>query len=106
MTALGPKNYCLLLENQETKKTKAVTKVRGFTLSHSAAQTLTRQTLKGLVDNFVQFSADNEKVSVPNTQIRKSKDFKVTSNNTPKQYSVCYDKRVITSDNCTLPFGF
>ncbi len=105
--ALGPKNYALYYEHEETKETRTVTKVRGFTLSHEASQALTRDRLKKLVDDFVQFAADNAKISVPCSQIRRSKDFQITSNSTPKQYGICYDKRVIVGkDYRTLPFGY
>ncbi len=62
---------------------------------------------KNLADDYVQFSADNEKLLVPSTQLRKTNDLRITTNSSPKRFGIVYDKRVVTGEDYhTLPFGY
>ncbi len=105
VVAGGPKNYGYKLENLETGEVSTKLKVRGFTLSWEASRQLTYDTLKELVHEFAQFSPDNCKVDIPTTQIRRTKDYRVTTNHGAKKYGICYDKRVVQPDLTTRPYG-
>ncbi len=102
----GPKNYGCKLENLATGEVSTKIKVRGFTLSWEASRQLTYNTLKELVEEFGQFSPDNRKVDVATTQLRRTKDYRITTNHGVKKYGICYDKRVVQPDFTTRPYGY
>ncbi|XP_064644724.1 uncharacterized protein LOC135498397 [Lineus longissimus] len=95
----GPKNYGYRIkESQET-----VCKVRGFTLNYGNSQKINFETMRCLVQN-LNFS---DTISVENPyKIRRRKDFKITTVREVKKYGLVYDKRYLTDDFFTLPFGY
>ncbi len=102
----GPKNYGYKLENLITGEVTTKIKVRGFTLSWEASRQLTYDTLKELVHEFAQFAQDNRTVDIPTTQLRRTKDYRITTNQGLKKYGICYDKRVVQPDLTTRPYGY
>ena len=93
----GPKNYCY-----RTNSGKVETKVRGITLDCTARQKVNFKVIRGLVFLHAKCQATGQvSVDIP---------FQITRN-TPtrrmkKDYHIVYDKRVITNDYKTLPYGY
>lgn len=103
--AAGPKNYSYRKRNIDTGFETIVQRIRGFTLSFAASQVVTHARLKEEVFKFVEENICNV-IPVPCMQIRKTNDFRITTNVGYKNYSVCYSKRAVCADFSTLPFGF
>jgi hypothetical protein len=95
----GAKNYAYRIkETQET-----CCKVRGFTLNYSNSKKINFESMKELVTN-LNFS---EKIPITNSfKIKRKKDFKIVTIKEVKNYGLVYDKRYLTDNYSTLPFGY
>ena len=92
----GPKSYYY-----KTSSGKDVTKVKGFTLHHRNAEKINAQALEKLIDGEVS------KVEVNNQQITRDVKTKNLVNKVEtKTLSFNFDKRVISKNYETIPYGF
>ena len=89
----GPKNYAYLTNNGKTE-----TKIRGITLNY---------VMRHLVDSRVN-GHNEEKVTVvnPHKIIRDRKEKNIVTKKMKKDYRIVYNKRVITENYGTLPYGY
>ena len=98
----GPKNYAYVTNNGKTE-----TKIRGITLNYAATRKLTLGVMRGLVHLHVNCNI-KAKVPVENpfkiTRDKKEKD--IVTKKMKKDYRVVYNKRVITENYGTLPYGY
>jgi hypothetical protein len=80
-----------------------VCKVRGLTLNYANSQKINFESMKELVKN-LNFS---DKIPIINPfKIKRTKDFKIVTVEEVKNYGLVYDKRYLTDNYSTLPFGF
>ena len=93
----GPKNYCY---KTSSGKTKCV--VKGFSLSHVSSLKLNFESLKQVVleDRAKRIGVEQLKF----TRDKNSWDIKTSV--VEKMYRFVYDKRVLTENYETLPYGY
>ena len=98
----GPKNYAYVTNNG-----KSVTKIRGITLDYAATKKLNPEVMRGLVHLHVNCHLQG-KVTVDNpfkiTRDKKKK--KIITKKMKKDYRVVYNKRVVTDNYGTVPYGY
>lgn len=90
----GPKNYGYV-----TVKGKSVIKVKGIGLNYKTNLIINLNSMKGMVDNrdTVLSVADNNITrNKPSLEVKSSE----------KKYRFVYDKRVITENYETIPYGY
>ena len=98
----GPKNYAYLTNNGKTE-----TKIRGITLNYDATKTINMDVMRHLVDSYVNGHME-EKVTVENPHkiTRDKKEKNIVTKKMKKDYRIVYNKRVITENYGTLPYGY
>ena len=98
----GPKNYAYLTNNG-----KSETKIRGITLNYDATKKINMDVMRHLVDSRVN-GYNEEKVTVENPYkiIRDKKEMNIVTKKMKKDYRIVYNKRVITENYGTLPYGY
>ena len=98
----GPKNYAYLTNNG-----KSETKIRGITLNYDATKKINMDVMRHLVDSRVN-GHNEEKVTVENPYkiIRDKKEMNIVTKKMKKDYRIVYNKRVITENYGTLPYGY
>ena len=101
---MGPKNYAYQLKNGAQ-----VCKIRGFTLNHRNSLVLNFESMKDLVTTPGEFKKPQTErttyeVTEPN-KIQRSEG-KIFSKPQTKQYRLVYDKRILTSNMKTYPYGW
>ena len=98
----GPKNYAYVTNNG-----KSVTKIRGITLDYATTKKLNPEVMRGLVHLHVNCHIQG-KVTVDNpfkiTRDKKKK--KIITKRMKKDYRVVYNKRVVTANYGTVPYGY
>ena len=98
----GPKNYSYC-----TKKGKTETKIRGITLDYAATEKINHNVVRGLVDLHVNGDTDAKvTVDMPFKITRDKKEKKIITKKMKKDYRTVYNKRVITENYTTLPYGY
>ena len=98
----GPKNYAY-----RTKKGKTETKIRGITLDHAATGKLNHDVVRALVHLHVNCNTDAKViVDMPFKITRDKKEKKIVTKKMKKDYRIVYNKRVITENYTTLPYGY
>ena len=96
----GPKNYAYRLADGTE-----VCKVKGFTLNHRNSLILNFHTMKELITTPKEAEKEETYDLVePNKIIRK--EGKIFSEMQRKKYKLVYDKRVLTKDLTTYPYGW
>ena len=98
----GPKNYAYTTNNG-----KAETKIRGITLDYAATKKINFDVMRHLVDSHVNCH-NEEKVTV-DMQFKITRDKKeknIVTKKMKKDYRIVYNKRVITENYATLPYGY
>ena len=98
----GPKNYVYTTNNG-----KAETKIRGITLNYAATKKINLDVMRHLVDSHVNCHTE-EKVTV-DMQFKITRDKKeknIVTKKMKKDYRIVYNKRVITENYATLPYGY
>ncbi|MCG8432162.1 MAG: hypothetical protein MJA29_13455, partial [Candidatus Omnitrophica bacterium] len=95
----GPKNYAY-----KTAKGKECCKVRGITLNHRNGLQINYET----VERLVKHVGEKEVVTVQDPcKITRARDtFDIVSKEQKKDYRIVFDKRIITEDFYTLPYGY
>ena len=98
----GPKNYAYLTNNGKTE-----TKIRGITLNYDATKKINMDVMRHLVDSRVN-GYNEEKVTVVNPYkiTRDKKEKNIVTKKMKKDYRIVYNKRVITENYGTLPYGY
>ena len=98
----GPKNYAYLTNNGKTE-----TKIRGITLNYDATKKINMDVMRHLVDSRVN-GHNKEKVTVENPYkiTRDKKEKNIVTKKMKKDYRIVYNKRVITENYGTLPYGY
>ena len=98
----GPKNYAYLTSNGKTE-----TKIRGITLNYDATKTINMDVMRHLIDSYVNGHTE-EKVTVENPHkiTRDKKEKNIVTKKMKKDYRIVYNKRVITENYGTLPYGY
>ena len=95
----GPKQYAY-----KTADKKTCVKIRGFTLSSTAAKQLNFKTMKLLLGAWLRDQKQQIRIVAP--QIRRQKNHDIVTRTYCKSYGIVYDKcRVLASTVC-VPFGF
>ena len=98
----GPKNYAYLTNNGKTE-----TKIRGITLNYDATKKINMDVMRHLVDSRVN-GYNEEKVTLvnPHKITRDKKEKNIVTKKMKKDYRIVYNKRVITENYGTLPYGY
>ena len=98
----GPKNYAY-----RTKNGKTDTKIRGITLDYTATGKLNHDVVRALVHLHVNCETEAKvTINMPFKITRDKKEKNIVTKKMKKDYRVVYDKRVITENYETLPYGF
>ena len=98
----GPKSYAY-----RTKKGKTETKIRGITLDYAATGKLNHDVVRALVHLHVNGDTDAKvTVDIPFKITRDKKEKKIVTKKMKKDYRIVYNKRVITENYTTLPYGY
>ena len=98
----GPKNYAYITNNG-----KSETKIPGITLDYAATKKINLDVMCHLVHSHVNCHTE-EKVTVdmPFKITRDKKEKNIVTKRMKKDYRVVYNKRVITENYGTLPYGY
>ena len=98
----GPKNYAY-----RTKNGKTDTKIRGITLDYATTGKLNHDVVRALVHLHVNGKTEGKvTVDIPFKITRDKKEKNIVTKKMKKDYRLVYDKRVITENYETLPYGF
>ena len=98
----GPKNYAYITNNG-----KSETKIRGITLDYAATKKINLDVMRRLVHSHVNCHTE-EKVTVdtPFKITRDKKEKNIVTKRMKKDYRIVYNKRVITENYGTIPYGY
>ncbi|KAL3984299.1 histone H2B [Sarotherodon galilaeus] len=100
--AAGPKSYGYM-----TKKGKVVLKAKGITQTHDVCERVNFESVKNLVDNYIDNSEGGSTLEAPqHTILRNKAGFALKNSSFPKKFWVVYDKRRLLPGGLTLPFGY
>ena len=98
----GPKNYAYVTNNG-----KSVTKIRGITLDYATTKKLNPEVMRGLVHLHVNCHLQGKvTVDIPFKITRDKKKKKIITKKMKKDYRVVYNKRVVTDNYGTVPYGY
>ena len=98
----GPKNYAY-----RTKRGKTETKIRGITLDYMTSRKLNHDVIRDLVHLHVDCDTEEKvTVDIPFKITRDKKEKSIVTKRMKKDYRVVYNKRVITENYQTLPYGY
>ncbi|XP_078531047.1 uncharacterized protein LOC144817954 [Lissotriton helveticus] len=103
-TSAGPKTY-----SYKTNTNKVCMKVKGITLNVSNTLKINFDSLKDLVHEYsAAADHENDKTIVVNQPciVRSKKKWEITTQPLHKTLRVVFDKRVLTTDYKTLPYGY
>ena len=96
----GPKNYAYTLSQPNRKGETSICKVRGITLNFKNALDINFNTLHRMVTNMGQVRVvDEHKIT------RNPTTGHIITKTERKDYKIVFDKRVITHDFNTIPYG-
>ena len=98
----GPKNYAYCTKNGKTD-----TKIRGITLDYMTLKKLNPSVVRALVHLHVNCKTEAKvTINIPFKITRDKKEKNIITKKTKKDYRIVYDKRVITENYETLPYGY
>ena len=98
----GPKNYAYV-----TNKGKAETKIRGITLDYATTGKLNPCVMRSLVHLHVNCHTEAKvTVDIPFKITRDKKEKNIVTKRMKKDYRIVYNKRVITENYGTVPYGY
>ena len=98
----GPKNYAYVTNND-----KSVTKIRGITLDYATTKKLNPEVMRSLVHLHVNCDIQGKvTVDIPFKITRDKKKKKIITKRMKKDYRVVYNKRVVTDNYGTVPYGY
>lgn len=100
--AAGPKSYGYM-----TRKGKVVLKAKGITQTHDVCEKVNFESVKSLVDNYIDNCEGGSTLEAPQHSIVRNKAaFSLQNSSFPKKFRVVYDKRRLLPGGLTLPFGY
>ena len=98
----GPKNYAYVTNND-----KRITKIRGITLDHATTKKLNPGVMRSLVHLHVNCHTEAKvTVDIPFKITRDKKKKNIVTKRMKKDYRIVYNKRVITENYGTVPYGY
>ena len=98
----GPKNYAY-----RTKKGKTDTKIRGITLDYAATGKLNHDVIRDLVHQHTNCDTEAKvTIDMPFKITRDKKEKNILTKRMKKDYRVVYNKRIITENYETVPYGY
>ena len=98
----GPKNYAYITNNG-----KSQTKIRGITLDYAATKKINLDVMRHLVHSHVNCHTEEKvTVDIPFKITRDKKEKNIVTKRMKKDYRIVYNKRVITENYGTLPYGY
>ena len=99
----GPKNYGYKLDKPDTNSIQTFCKVRGITLNYKNALDINFDTVLDLVT-----TGGDKKITVTDEHkiSRNQKHSRVVTKTESKDYKIVFDKRIITADFNTIPYGY
>ena len=98
----GPKNYAY-----RTKKGKTDTKIRGITLDYATTRKINHTVIRDLVHLHTDCETDAKvTVDIPFKITPDKKEKSIVTKRMKKDYRVVYNKRVITENYETVPYGY
>ena len=99
----GPKNYGYKLDKPDNNGIQTVCKVRGITLNYKNALDINLDTVLDLVT-----TGGEKKVTVSDEHniSRDQQHSRVVTKTENKDYKIVFDKRIITADFNTIPYGY
>jgi len=101
----GPKHYAYKVWSSNDQQEKISIKVKGFSINHAAAATINFENLRQKVFACVQ-ARDRQETVIRIQRIERTAERTIATVVRKKVYRVTYDKRVITPDFSTVPYGF
>ena len=97
----GPKNYAY-----RTKKGKTDTKIRGITLDYATTGKINHDVVRALVHLHTNCDTEGKVTIDMPFKITRDKKEKNIVTKKMKDYRIVYNKRVITENYATLPYGY
>ena len=98
----GPKNYAYITNNG-----KSQIKIRGITLDYAATKKINLDVMRHLVHSHVNCHTEEKvTVDIPFKITRDKKEKNIVTKRMKKDYRIVYNKRVITENYGTLPYGY
>ena len=98
----GPNNYAYCTKNGKTD-----TKIRGITLDYMTLKKLNPSVIRALVHLHVNCKTEAKvTINIPFKITRDKKEKNIITKRTKKDYRIVYEKRVITENYETLPYGY
>ena len=98
----GPKNYAY-----RTKKGKTDTKIRGITLDYTTTGKINHDVVRALVHLHTNCNTEGKvTIDIPFKITRDKKEKIIVTKKMKKDYHIVYNKRVITENYATLPYGY
>lgn len=100
----GPKNYAYCLAKPNKKGQSSICKVRGITLNFKNSLDINFNTLKQMVTG--KKSADSIQVIDENKIARNPETCNIITKTECKDYRIVFDKRVLSDNYDSFPYGF
>jgi hypothetical protein len=100
----GPKNYAYCLEKPNKKGQSSICKVRGITLNFKNSMDINFDTLKDMVTGQMQNQCI--KVVDRNKIVRNRETCCIITKTEIKDYKIVFDKRVISENYNSFPYGY
>ena len=98
----GPKSYAYQTRNRK----KVVMRVKGITQTQECSERVNFDSVKDLVEGFLQGSTGVVLEAPQRTTRRDKRSFQLKNATFQKKFRVVYDKRRLFPDGTTLPFGY
>ena len=100
----GPKNYAFQVFYPNANKFDYVIKIKGLTLNFETNVLINFNSMKNLIDKYSQ--TYNCFISVPQTKFITTDFNDILTKNGAKTFKLVFDKRMLTENYKTLPFGY
>ena len=104
----GCKNYCYQTDSLQNDGTDGKLVIKGWNLDFNTLKQLNREVVEELVKTYLQTSNENKVVKVEGLSSfeRNKREPGIYTRETLKTYRVIIDKRIVTEDYKTIPFGY
>ena len=104
----GCKNYCYQTNSLQDDGSDGKLIIKGWNLDFNTLKQLNREVVEELVKTYLQTSDENEVITVSGLSSfeRNKRAPGVYKRETLKTYRVIIDKRIVTEDYKTVPFGY
>ena len=102
--SLGPKNYGYQVYYPNSNKSDYTVKIKGLTLNFSTESKVNFQSMKQLLDDYMEDKINS--ISVPQVRFTTSKYNDKCTQAFNKEFRLVYDKRTLNKDFTTFPYGY